>query len=296
MGKGIGFAKTILLGEHFVVYGLPAIGIGLSKKTEVEIEKSPHMRVESSHADSSLLSGIEAIKAAMKVTDNFIVRIKSEIPLGSGLGSSAAISVAFVRAIADEYRLALTPDQISAYAYEAEKIYHGTPSGIDNTLATVGGALLFQKQDGKTVATPLKIGKPLTIVIGNTGKKRGSTGEIISAVKLRKDKNAPIYEDLFNAEKKVVERAVNAIERGDLEGLGELMNINHGLLSAMGVSTKENGDIIYVARQFGALGAKITGAGMGGSCVILAKNEKNAEEIAGEIKKLGYLSIIASVQ
>ncbi len=296
MGKGFGYAKSILLGEHFVVYGLPAIGVALSKKTEVEISKSSHMCIESSHADASLLNGLEAVKSVMGIKDNFIVKIKSEIPMGSGLGSSAALSVAFARALSDEYKLNLSDEQVSSYAYEAEKVYHGTPSGIDNTLSTFGGAILFKKEGGKSILTKLKVGKPLHFVIGNTGKKRGSTAEILSAVKARKEKNPGIYEDLFNAEQKIIDSAINAIEHGKLEELGELMNINHGLLSAMGVSTKENGDIIYAARAFGALGAKITGAGMGGSCIILAKNEKQSEEIANEIKKMGYLAITSIVQ
>ncbi len=296
MGKGSGYAKVILFGEHFVVYGLPAIGVALAKKTDVEVSKSQHMRVESSHADASLLNGLEAIKNAMGIKDSFVVKIKSEIPLGSGLGSSAAVSVAYVRALADEYGLQLTGEQISAYAYEAEKVYHGTPSGIDNTLASSGGAIFYQNTDGKSAVKPLNVGKPLNIVIGNTGKKQGSTAEIIAAVRGRREKNPGIYEDLFNAERKVIDGAVKAIEHGDPAALGELMNINHGLLSAMGVSTKENGDIIYAARVFGAYGAKITGAGMGGSCVILAKNEKNAEDIANEIRKMGYLAITSVVQ
>lgn len=296
MGKGAGYAKTILLGEHFVVYGIPAIGIALSKKTEVEISKANHMRVESSHADAKLLEGLEAIKKAMRISDNFVVKIKSEIPLGSGLGSSAAVSVAFVRALADEYKLSPTNEQVSAYAYEAEKIYHGTPSGIDNTLATCEGAILFQKAEKGNVITPLKIGKPLCVVVGNTGKKKAGTGEIIAAVKARKEKNPEIYSHLFEIEKKIIENAVKAIEHGKHEELGELMNINHGLLSALGVSSKENEDIVQKARELGALGAKITGAGMGGSCVILAKNEKNGEEIESEIKSMGYIAVTAVVQ
>lgn len=296
MGKGSAYAKTILLGEHFVVYGLPAIGVGLSKKTDVEIAKANHMRIESNHADAGLLNGLEAIKKAMGISDNFTVKIRSEVPMGSGLGSSAALSVAFVRALSEEYKLNLSDEQISSYAYEAEKIYHGTPSGIDNTLATFGGAILFQKKDGKISVSQLKIAKPLHVVIGCTGKKKGTTGDIIAAVKSRKEKNASIYEDLFIAEKKIIHDAVKAIEEGKHEELGELMNINHGLLSAMGVSSRENEDIVQAARNAGALGAKITGAGMGGSCVILAKNEKNAEEIVNEIKKLGYISFTAIVQ
>ncbi|MBU0586746.1 mevalonate kinase [Candidatus Micrarchaeota archaeon] len=296
MGKGFGYAKTILLGEHFVVYGLPAIGAALSKKIEIEVTKAPHMKIEAAHADGKLLLGLEAAKKSMKITENFNVKIKSEIPIGSGLGSSAALSVAFVRAVADESKMFITDHEISKHAYESERVFHGVPSGIDNTLATQGGAILFQKTQTGAEITPLKIGRPLNLVIGNTGKKRGSTEDIISAVKARRDKNPEIYNDLFNAEKKMIDSAVTAISSGKIEDLGEFMNINHGLLCSMGVSSRENEMIIYAARDLGALGAKITGAGCGGSCTILAKNEKNAEEIANEIRKLGFIAITSLVQ
>ncbi len=296
MGKGFGYAKAILLGEHFVVYGLAAIGVALSARTEVEISKSSHMKIESSHADAKLLQGFEAIKNVMKIQDSFAVKIKSDVPMGSGLGSSAAVSVAFVRALSDEYGLNLNDEQVSAYAYEAEKVYHGTPSGIDNTLAAFGGAVLFQKLENGNIIKPLKIRKPLHVVIGSTGKKKAITGQIISEVKARKEKNPEIYGDLFNVEKRIVNNAAKAMEAGKLEELGELMNINHGLLSALGVSSRENEEIVQKARELGALGAKITGAGCGGSCVVLAKSGKNAAKITEEIKKMDYFAITSIVQ
>mgnify|MGYP001183527310 FL=1 len=175
MGKGAGYAKAILFGEHFVVYGLPAIGIALSKKIEVEVAKSPHMKIEASHADGNLIKGMDAIKGAMGIAENFLVKVNSEIQIGSGLGSSAAISVAFARAVSDELKMGITDEQASSYAYEAEKIYHATPSGIDNNLAARGGAIHFQKSEGGNKIVPLKIGKPLWVAIGNTGKKRAPT-------------------------------------------------------------------------------------------------------------------------
>lgn len=285
--KGIGYAKTILLGEHFVVYGIPAIAIGLPRKLEVEIQNSDHMQIVP-NSDEKVVQSMEAIKKAMNITDNFIIKIKSEIPLGCGLGSSAALCVGFVRALSNKYKLNLSNELISSYAYEGEKIYHKTPSGIDNTLATFGGAILFQKAPEKNIIKPLKIGAALFIVIGNTGKRIKGTGEIVADVRAKKEKNPELYAYLFDAEKKIIELALNAIEQGKVQELGELMNVNQGLLSAIGVSSKENEEIIQKARECGALGAKLTGAGLGGCCVILAENKKNAELIVNEIKKIGY--------
>ncbi|MDD5337015.1 MAG: mevalonate kinase [Candidatus ainarchaeum sp.] len=296
MGKGYGCAKSILFGEHFVVYGLPAIGVGLSKKIEVEISKAPHTLLESSHVDANLLAGLDAIKNAMGIKDNFVIRIKSEIPVASGLGSSAAVSVAFVRALSEEYKLNLSDEKVNAYAFEAEKVYHGNPSGMDNNLAMCGGAIIFQKKPEGASITPLRIGKPMNLVIGVTGKKKKSTAQLIAEVKLKKEKYPELFHYLFEAEKNLIDLAIKAIEHGKLEEVGELMNLNQGFLSAMGVSSRENKDIIYAAREMGALGAKITGAGYGGSCVILAKNEKNAEEIAEEIRRLGYVAITTVAQ
>ena len=296
MGKGTGCAKSILFGEHFVVYGLPAIGVGLSKKIEVEITKATHTRLESSHVDANLLSGLDAIRNSMGIKDNFVIKVKSEIPVASGLGSSAAVSVAFVRALSDEYKLNLPEDKICAYAFEAEKVFHGNPSGMDNNLAICGGAIIFQKKPEGVSITPLKIGKPMHLVIGVTGKKKKSTAQLVSEVKSKKERYPELFHFMFEAEKKLIELAIKAIEQGKLDEVGEMMNFNQGFLSAMGVSSRENKDIIYAARELGALGAKITGAGYGGSCVILAKSEKNAEEIAGEIRRLGYVAITSVAQ
>lgn len=299
MSTGIGYGKTILFGEHFVVYGLPAIGISLSKKTEIEIEKANEMKIEGAIKKEIVLQGLEAIKKAMQMNSNFKVKIKSEFPIGSGLGSSAALSVAFVRALNDEFKLGLANEQVSAYAYEGEKVFHGTPSGIDNTLATFGGAIFFQKKNppiGGNIIKPLKIAKPFHIVVANAGARKFTTSEIICAVRKRKENYPKIYESLFACAIEITNAAIKSIENGNLEELGELMDINHGLLSAIGVSSIRNEKIIAMAREFGAFGAKITGAGCGGNCVILAKNKKNAEEIATELIKSGYTALIAEVK
>lgn len=296
MGKGRGYAKAILFGEHFVVYGGKAIALGLSEYIEIEVKEAQYTTVESKHVDENFLKALEVIKREMKINTNFKIKITSNIPMGSGLGSSAAVSVALVRAIADEFKINLNNDEISSIAFEAEKIHHGTPSGIDNTLASKGGAIIFKKNnDGTREIRDLKIGKEMNFVIGITGKKRGTTGEIVADVRKRKEKYSKVFSHIFNAESEIVEEAIKNIETGDLEKVGELMNINHGLLSAIGVSSKENEDIVQLARELGALGSKITGAGRGGSCIILAKNNKNANEIAEEIKKMGYIAFTSSV-
>lgn len=300
MAVGIGYGKSILFGEHFVVYGIPAIGIGLMKKAEVEVIKSPNMSIESKDIRDKnvFLQAFEEIKKGMGVKDNFRVKINAGIPLSAGMGSSAAICVGFARALANEYKTRFKSEQIAAFAYQGEKVFHGNPSGIDNTLAAFGGTILFQKRPfwlGGDIIRHLKVKKPFWIVIGNTGKRMGSTKELVAGVKSLKQKNEEIFAYLFVLERKLIERAIKALERGDLEELGQLMNMNHGLLSALGVSTLDNAKIVYMARKAGALGAKLTGAGGGGCCIALAKDEKHAKAVADAIKREGFDAFCSKV-
>lgn len=300
MAKGFGYGKCILFGEHFVVYGIPAIGVGLGKKAEVEIAEAQRMTIESEEIKNPkiFLRAFGAIKKEMGVRANFSVRVKSEIPLGSGMGASAAISVGFARALANYYKTLFKGEEIAAFAYQGEKIFHGHPSGIDNTLAAFGGTIYFQKRApelGGNIIRHLKIKRPFWIVIGNA-ERLSSTKELVANVQNLKKRNEDVFAYLFEAERRIIARAEIALKKGDLEEVGQLMNLNHGLLSAVGVSTLGNEQIVYIAREAGALGAKITGAGGGGACIALAKNESHAKRIAQKLKRAGFTSFYTEVK
>jgi len=282
MAIGSANGKTIILGEHFSVYGSKVIGFGIAKKIDVEICKSPEMDFEFV-ADEKVKKSVEIIKENLGI-GNFRVRIvNSEINIGSGLGSSASLMVAIIRAANIEFGLNLDNARINTTAHKAEKIFHGTPTGIDNTLATYGGAVILQKTtDGPVVERPV-IKKPLHIVLVDTGIKK-DTLRMVQLVKDFKDRNEAIFLTLLDQASALANEAINNIKNGENAKLGPLMDENQELLAAIGVSHPEIDRVIGIARESGALGAKLVGAGGGGFCAALASDESAAKMI---INKLG---------
>lgn len=283
--------KVILLGEHFVVHGTPAIAAAISSQCEVKLVKSDEVSFIGPKGTSQELSkrSISNILDAMGVEERFSVTYGGDLPIFGGLGSSAAFCVAMVRAIADIKRLKLTNEQINRFAYEGEKAFHGNPSGLDNTISTYGGAMLYSR--GETPASNhfdhVKLGCDLDLVIGVTGVF-GPTSVMVSKVGEFKNKNPVVFAKLSDTARSVVGEGAIALEEADMVRLGELMDINHGLLSSIGVSTIDNAKIVYAMRKAGALGAKLTGGGGGGVCLALAKDKEHAGEIVSEVKKAGY--------
>ena len=181
MVAGEACGKVILFGEHFVVHGSPAIAAGISNSCIVDVKKSIENAFVGPKGTSEELSkkSISNILNAMKIKQNYTVTYGGDLPIFGGLGSSAAFCVAIVRALAKEHKLRLTNEQINDYAYEGEKAFHGNPSGIDNTMATYGGVMLYTR--GKTLEEskfePIKFTTKLHIVLGVTGVF-GPTSEI----------------------------------------------------------------------------------------------------------------------
>jgi len=305
--------KVILYGEHSVVYGEPAIAIALSKRAYTTVYSLPTSTIEINavnygvkaefpqkrgeislkHEKFRVLQPIwEACLQVLEYTNTrkgLRVIVESQIPKEAGLGSSAAVAVSTIAAVASLIEANLTPQVISKLAYEAEKIVHKTPSGIDNTIATFGGAVLFQK--GKI--TEIKIRKNLPLVIGDTGIKR-STKQLVLKVKSLKEKYENIVSPIIKNIGLIIPRALKALNEGDLLTLGELMNINQGLLDALGVSTREIAKLIHAARNAGAYGAKLTGAG-GGGCIIALTPPEKQKAVAEAIKEEGGEPIITEI-
>lgn len=287
MYVGEGFGKIILFGEHFVVHGKPAIAAGISNRVRVKIKHSKKNEIITDYPVNPKLSisAIKAVEKAMKTKEKFKVYFDGNLPTSGGLGSSAAFCVALARAISHYQAKSLTSEEINSIAFEGEKVFHGNPSGVDNTAATYGGALLFRK--GEKHFKRIKLGKPLHLVVANTGKI-GKTKKLVSSVKQRKEKFPQLLDSIFDSANKLVFRALIALKVGDLKKVGELMDINHGLLSSIGVSSEKNEELIHLFRHYGALGAKITGAGGGGSCIALAKNSTHANQICKKVKHYGF--------
>ncbi len=284
MKEHIGYAKLILFGEHFVVYGIPAIGMALKDLyTTCTLHPSDTWEIQGVNQSEVVIPALQSILAELKLIGPYKVVFNSNIPVSAGLGSGAAICVSFTRALSDHHFLKLTDKRINELAYEGEKFFHGSPSGIDNTLSTFGGVLEFTK--GKPF-TSLDI-EPMPLIIACTGEK-GSTKQMVANVKNLKEKNPEKFRKWMKEMEKIIESAKESLEQHDLETLGKLMDKNQELLYNIGVSTLELELLIEIAKDKGALGAKLTGAGGGGCIVALAKDGKDANTILQAIKQKGF--------
>jgi len=200
--------------------------------------------------------------------------------------------VAIIRALSTYFNLNLADSTVAELSYASETIVHGTASGIDNSLATYGRFIRFKKGDPPEI-TPLDVKYPIPIVIGLTWVE-SLTARMVTKVHQSWQGNKVIYNRIFDEIDDLVMRAQDAIQNYDLALLGELMNINQGLLNALQVSGREIEELIDIARSNGALGAKLTGGGGGGAIIALCPD--NAEEVAQAIRAAGYQSMIANIQ
>ncbi|MBD3389838.1 mevalonate kinase [Candidatus Micrarchaeota archaeon] len=280
MGKGAGFAKAILFGEHFVVQGAHALGASLSKEIRVKI--SPAEKLSLNIETGTIVpEASRAILSSFSLPANYRIEVEADIPSGAGLGWSAAYSVALSRAAAEEKGISPGWREIARHAYEGEKVFHGNPSGIDNTLSSQRGVVLFRRNEEPL---SVELAEPLRVVVADSGKT-GPTKELVAGVSLLKDEKPQYFSDLMEREEELVMDAKRALEQGNIPLLGRLMNRNQEYLRQIGVSSPELEGLIEVFRDEGALGAKLTGAGGGGCAIALLKSKKDASAILQRIDK-----------
>jgi mevalonate kinase len=294
-GAGSAPGKVILFGEHAVVYGQPAIAVPVQQLAAKALVRplfnapsgririlAPDVGVEADldelDAAHPLAAAVRLTLAAMGVERPLAVSIKisSSIPVAAGLGSGAAVSVAIARALSSFLGHPLSDEQTSALAFEVEKIHHGTPSGIDNTVVTYNRPVYFVK--GEPIET-FTIGTPFTLVIADTGMP-SPTRIAVGDVRVAWQADPARYDALFAEVGELVKAARGCIERGLHAELGRLMNENHELLQRMGVSSPELDALVAAARAAGALGAKLSGGGRGGNMIALAGDDPGALERA----------------
>ena len=278
--------KVILFGEHAVVYGQPAIAVPVTQvQARATIETSPEGQgitivaedleqsytLEQAPPDDVLraivVSTLEHIGVGTK--HDLTITVSSTIPIARGLGSGAAVSTAIVRAIGQHFENLLSPQTISALVYETEKIHHGTPSGIDNTVIAFEKPVYFVR-DRKIEIFSVK--SPFLLVIADTGIA-SPTKIAVSHVRRGWEREREKYEEIFDEIGTIAEMGRQAIERGEIETVGRLMNENHRLLQLIGVSSPELEGLVEAAREGGALGAKLSGAGRGGNIIALVTGE-----------------------
>ena len=302
MGKGSGFGKTILFGEHFVVHGVPGIAsavdssaYALVQKAQQGINVTDERTGAKGYAEKKKLQQLESIERMLTAMNMDSKKFAVDIWLGgnlpgfSGLGASAASSVAIARAMAAEFNLVLSDEKINAVAYEAEKAYAGNPSGIDNTAATFGGLIWFKKNLGinSNEIEQLNMHEPVEIVIGNTGIV-ANTKAMVAGVATRKEQNPMKYDAIFEQAKNLAHKGRKALEEFNLRKVGELMNENHRLLQEIEVSCKELDYLVDLARKKGAFGAKMTGGGGGGCMLALTPGKDLQEKVAFTIENEGF--------
>jgi len=296
MARGEAAGKVILLGEHAAVYDKHVLALPLRSGIVAGIgERASGTRLavpdwdfeqqfEIGAAASQGIAGIlSLIMQNFGVADRgFDIEVRSRIPAGMGLGSSAALAVAIIRAFDQFSGRGMSDIEVEKLAFECEKISHGTPSGIDNNIATYGQPVLFSKG---AAAQPVQLAEVPPLVIAASGV-RGNTREQVAAVRARYDRNRELYATIFNEIDKISTAGATALGNRDYEQLGVLMNVCQGFLNSIGVSTAELEQMISIARQHGAIGAKLTGAGGGGSIVALCPGA--VDDVAGALDAAGY--------
>lgn len=301
-------AKVILFGEHFVVTGNSAISMTIDLPTVVTVEpgigneiqiRSEDLGLEAVFSPAGKMvqsagANVEAtLRPIFEVADFTLkklkqyghglrIAVKSRVPVGMGLGSSAATAVGTVSAITTLLGWPLSKEEVFEAAYSLEKMVHGHPSGVDQATVTYGGLISYRK--GKVDAT-LQVTKPPSLIIGNTGKRR-STGDFVGRVTRLREAKPEEYGRIASEAQKISESAVEALRNGQPEALGALMNENHRLLELVGVSSPDLERLISAAKSAGAFGAKLTGGG-GGGCMIAVVGETTHARISRSIEEAG---------
>ncbi len=302
---GVGYGKVVILGEHAVVYGRHAIAapVPMTIKAVVEdCDEGIHLMIPRWGIEYQLASSPQERRSFERPAGVMLdelglsgrgmrIEVFPEVPRSMGLGGSAAMAVAIVRALDKHFRLGLTDEEVNRLAFESEKVAHGTPSGLDNTLACYGRPLVFRPGDPPLVE-PLNIKTPIPAVIGMTGYE-GLTAKTVGRVREAWKQDPKLYERIFDQIDTLVLRGVQAIQDEDLVTLGGLMNVCQGMLNALQVSTPELEQLVDIAREAGALGAKLTGGGGGGS--IIAVCDGDTEPVVAAIRAAGFQAIPVSL-
>jgi mevalonate kinase len=289
--------KIILFGEHAVVYGQPALAVPVPQ-VQARVTVAParrgysleapdiHLRADLADLPSNhpLAATARSVFTELGIATPppFRLRITSSIPVASGLGSGAAVTVAVLRALSAFLGQPLPDERVSALAFDVEKLYHGTPSGIDNSVVTYARPVYFVKD--RTIET-LRVGAPLTLVIADTGIA-ALTRQSVADVRRLWESDPRRWEAVFERIGEIVRAARRAIEAGNIPALGPLMDENQARLQELTVSSPELDRLVEAARGSGALGAKLSGGGRGGNMIALVRPQE-AEIVARTLQSAG---------
>ncbi|MEN7343907.1 MAG: hydroxymethylglutaryl-CoA reductase, degradative [Pseudomonadota bacterium] len=298
IGEVSSAAKLILAGEHAVVYGRRALGLPMPRalRAEVYSSKAPltiqinDWQLQYDAADDAdhrspmgmLVDTILSL-AALDMPQGHI-EVSCQIPFAAGLGGSAALAVVLIRAIAKLTDRTFDTSEVNDMAFACEKLAHGNPSGVDNTLATFAEPLLYAPTAAQRCRN-IEIGQRLQFVVAFSGIK-GVTSELVARVAERRERQPRAFEALFDQIDAEVDTCLTALKSGDHQSLGDSLNVCHGLLNAIGVSHPQLEKMVDIARSAGAIGAKLTGAGGGGSIIALC--DGNADAVVTALRQARY--------
>jgi len=331
--KAFAPGKVLLLGEHAVVYGHPALAAALGRRVFVDVEEDPSgptielLAPATSTSNSTspspsafpststptstfpstspstfpspspststslfptppeLLRAASDLAAAAGAPPRFRARVRSELPLGGGLGSSAALGVALARAFAQLAGWDCPIERAEDLALRLERVFHGAPSGVDPAVCARGGVIVFRRGQPAEVER-VTLRTPLHLAIVVTGVVRGTRSTVLP-LSARRAERPDLYDPMLAFLGELARGGASALERGDLQDLGVRFDAAHGVLGALGVSCPELEEAVAALRGAGALGAKLTGAGGGGAAIGLARDAAHAQELVRAAERAG---------
>ena len=301
--EGHAAGKVILLGEHAVVYGSHALALPVREAMRARVRvagkgEGLRLKIPAWHTDVVLdirepeARGFAAtaslILDALDIGErNLEINVSSRLPRAMGLGSSASLAVAVIRALNASFELGLDDQAVNALAFRCETLAHGTPSGVDNTLATYAQPLLFRNR-GELDLRPVRLRETPPLVVA-WGDEQGLTATQVAGVRERRLRTPRVYDALFEQIDELTLAGAEALEEANYRAVGDVMNLCQGLLNGIGVSTPTLERMIHIAREAGATGAKLTGGGGGGSIVALCP--ENAAGVTRALESFGFTTL-----
>jgi len=308
MGNGTGFGKTILIGDQFVLEGVPAIVSAISYETAATVERSvgegwtlEDNRIEvPGYKEKKKEQQVRSIDRILEVMSIDVKKNPIKITFGgtllagSGVGASAASCVSLARALNDEFNLGYSIEDINRVAWQGEFPYHGVASGVDNTASTYGGLLLFQLINDQQHFEKIKTPQPFEIVLANSGVT-ANTALLDEVSDLQKKENPNLFASRMKIITDQAHAMKQALEAGNLVQVGGIMTHNHSLLVDMQFSHEILDYLCKLALEKGAWGAKVTGGGRGGYMVALTPGESLQNAVASAFDREGYKTIRAVI-
>jgi len=309
MGRGSGFGKTILIGDQFVLWEIPAVLAAIPFETVTTVERMDSgtgwvlddRRTEvpgykkAKEADSRVsfdrmieVMGLDVVKTPIKIT------VAGDLLAGSGVGASAAICVSFARACNEEFDLGMDILDINRVAWEGEFGYHGLPSGVDNTVSTFGGVIQYRIADGVKQFERINLDGPVEIVLGNSGVT-ANTASLKGFLEEQERADGPLFTRRLDTIRSQVAGLREALGGGDLVETGRIMSENHKVLIEMGLSHQRLVELCDRAVSLGAYGAKVTGGGRGGYMVALTPGKELQDRVASAFESDGVATIRATI-